>query len=209
MKIIDLTHLIKPDMAVFPGTEKPLFQKIDIEGYRELKMTLYTHTGTHIDAPFHIIRDTKSLDDFAADKFVGRALVIDCKGMENQKITKEFLAPCEERIRRTSFLLLNSGWSAKWNTPEYFDNFPTLTEEAAKWLTNFNLHGIGLDTISLDPVSDMTLPNHHIVLKKEILIIENLTNLDSLPRQDFTFQCLPMKIERADGSPVRAIAVTD
>ncbi len=209
MKIIDLTHLIKPDIAVFPGTEKPIFQKIDIEGYRELKMTFYTHTGTHIDAPYHIIRGTKTLDDFTPDKFIGRGFVINCKEVGNQKITKEFLAPYTENISRTSFLLLNSGWSAKWNSPEYFNNFPTLTKEAAEWLSSFRLNGIGLDTISLDTVSDMTLPNHHIVLRKEILIIENLTNLDILPNEGFMFQCLPMKIEKADGSPVRAIAIMD
>ncbi len=206
MKIIDLTHHIKPDMAVFPGTEQPVFQKIDIEGYRELKMTLYTHTGTHMDAPYHIINNARTLDAFPIDKFTGRAMVIDCRNLTNEKITTDFLAPFEERIARISFLLLNSGWHAKWNTPEYFGNFPTLTAEAALWLTKFNLKGIGLDTISLDPVTDMALPNHHIVLKNEILIIENLTNLNSLPSGEFTFQCFPLKIENADGSPVRAVA---
>lgn len=207
MKIIDLTHLIKPDMAVFPGTEKPVFEKIDIEGYRELKMTLYTHTGTHMDAPYHIIKSTKSLDEFGVDKFAGSGFVINCKGMANQKITKGFLLPYEEQLKKNSFVLFNSGWYYKWNTPEYFDGFPTLTAEAAGWLTEFNLKGIGLDSISLDPVSDMSLPNHHIVLKNEIVIVENLTNLDNLPDKDFMFLCLPLNIEKADGSPVRAVAM--
>jgi len=209
MKIIDLSHTINPDIAVFPGTEKPVFETIDIDGYTELKMTMYTHTATHMDAPCHIIKNTKSLDDFTVDKFIGKATVINCKNIENGSITVDFLKSYESKIKQSAFILLNSGWSLKWNTEAYFDNFPTLTTAAAQWLTNFNLHGIGLDSISLDVVPDMSLPNHHIVLKKEILIIENLTNLDALPGDNFIFQCLPLKIENADGSPIRAIAMVD
>jgi arylformamidase len=112
----------------------------------------------------------------------------------------------EEKIKTAEFILFNSGWSAKWKTEAYFEGFPTLTNEATEWLTTFNLKGIGLDSISLDPVPDLTLPNHKIVLAKEILIIENLCNMDALP-EEFMFQCFPLKIEQADGSPVRAVGM--
>jgi kynurenine formamidase len=207
MNIIDLSHIINPDISVFPGTEKPVFEKIDVEGYRELKITMFTHTATHIDAPYHILREGKSLDEFPVGKFIGRGIVINCKHLAGKHITAEFLKQYEERIKKAEFILFNSGWSLKWKTDAYFENFPTLTAHAAIWLTQFNLKGIGLDSISLDPVADLTLPNHKIVLKQEILIIENLTNLDSLPDDDFIFSCLPLKIEKADGSPVRAAGI--
>jgi arylformamidase len=209
MAIIDLSHIINPDISVFPGTEKPIFQKIDIEGYRELKMTMFTHTATHIDAPYHIIKNTKSLDELPVGKFYGKAIVLNCKALEGMNITVDFLKQYEGKIKNVEFVLLNSGWSLKWKTEEYFENFPTLTKEAAQWLTQFKLNGIGLDSISLDRVEDLTLPNHHIVLSKEFIIIENLCNLDSLPDSEFIFQCFPLKIEKADGSPVRAIAITN
>jgi arylformamidase len=207
MTVIDLSHIINPAVTVFPGTEKPIFQNIDIEGYREIKMTLYTHTATHIDAPYHIIKNTKSLDEFPVNKFIGKGMVINCKGITGKNISVNFLKQYEEKVKSAAFILLNSGWSSKWGTNDYFEKFPTLTSEAATWLTNFNLQGIGLDSISLDEVPDMTLPNHHIVLKKEIIIIENMTNFDSLPIDGFIFQCFPLKIEKADGSPTRAIAI--
>jgi len=75
------------------------------------------------------------------------------------------------------------------------------------------LKGIGFDSFSVDKiisahiVTEENLPNHHILLGKEILLIESLTNLDKLPESIFSFQCLPMKIENADGSPIRAMAM--
>jgi arylformamidase len=209
MKIIDLTHLINEEIPVYPGTEKPVFDKIDVDGYRELKMHLFTHTGTHIDAPYHILRHGRTLDALPFDHFIGQGMVIDCKALVNKKISLEFLKQFEAQISEAEFILLNSGWSAKWGGEDYFENFPTLTTEATEWLTNFKLKGIGLDCISLDVVNSHDLPNHHIVLDEEIIIIENLTNLDSLPGSRFIFQCFPLKIEHADGSPVRALAVID
>ncbi len=216
MILIDLSHSISPDISVFPGTEKPVFERKEIEGYPEVKITMYTHTATHIDAPIHIIKGArpddpfgraKCLDDFPVDKFMGKAIVIDCKHLAGKQITLDFLRQFEDKIRKVEFILFNSGWSAKWKTDAYFEGFPTLTIEAATWLTEFNLKGIGLDSISLDPVPDLTLPNHKIVLAKEILIIENMCNIDALPDTEFMFQCFPLKIERADGSPVRAVGM--
>jgi arylformamidase len=206
MKIIDLSHIISPDISVFPGTEKPVFERKEIEGYPEVKITMYTHTATHMDAPIHIIKGARTLDELPIDKFIGPGMVIDCKHLGGKNITLDFLKPFEEKIQNAEFILFNSGWWAKWKTEAYFEGFPTLTIEAAAWLTTFHLKGIGLDSISLDPVPDLTLPNHKIVLAKEIIIIENMCNMDALPAE-FMFQCFPLKIEKADGSPVRAVGM--
>jgi arylformamidase len=207
MTIVDLSHVIDPDISVFPGTEKPIFERKEIEGYPEVKITMYTHTATHMDAPIHILKGKKTLDEFTLDKFMGRGMVIDCKEFAGKQIPLSFIEKYENKIKNVEFILLNSGWSKKWKTEEYFSDFPTLTQDAAKWLTKFKLNGIGLDSISLDPVPDLTLPNHKIVLEKEILIIENMCNMDSLKGDEFMFQCFPLKIEKADGSPVRAAAI--
>lgn len=206
-KIADLSHLINEDIMVYPGTEKPVFEYMDVDGYREIKITMFTHTATHIDAPYHILRHGKTLDELPTDKFMGPGIVVDCKALGGKEITLDFLKPYEKQIAETDFILFNSGWSKKWKTDTYFDGFPVLSQDAAHWLCNFKLKGIGLDSISLDVVNSHELPNHHIILDKEMIIIENLTNLDSLPTSGFMFQCLPLKIERADGSPVRAVAV--
>ena len=81
-----------------------------------------------------------------------------------------------------------------------------LTTEAAKWLSGFDLKAVGFDYVSVDAMDASELPNHRILLSKEILIIENLTDLDKLPETKFDFFAIPLKIENADGSPVRAFA---
>jgi len=215
-KVIDLTQLINSSMTVYPGTVPTAIEKyntIEKDGFAELKLTFCTHIGTHIDAPCHILENMKSLDQFPVDKFIGKAILIPC--MHEKEISLEYLKPFKEKISKSEFILIFTGWQFKWNTEKYFEDFPVLTEKAAGWLTTFNLKGIGFDAISADKVDfnekdlSVALRNHNILLEKEIIIVENLTNLDKLPDTLFTFQCMPLKVENADGSPVRAIAILD
>jgi len=214
-KIIDLTHILNENISVYPDTLGPKFEKsftVEKDGFAEIKATMVLHSGTHIDAPCHILKNTKSLDQYPLEKFMGKAIVISC--LDVKEITLEFLKSYEDKIHLVNFVLFYTGWQFKWATPSYVESCPILTEEAAKWLTNFSLDGIGLDAFSVDKtisaatVTEKTLPNHFILLGKEILLIENLTNLDKLPHGIFEFQCLPLNVEGADGSPVRAIAIT-
>ena len=215
-KLIDLTHVLNENITVYPDTLPPKFEVINTvqkSGFAELKITTVLHTGTHIDAPCHILEHTKSLDQFPIDKFIGKAMVIHCQ--KKKEIGLKFLQTFQDTIGQVDFIIFFTGWQYKWNTKSYFDNCPIPTTEATTWLTKFKLKGIGIDSFSIDKVitaSDLDseeLPNHNILLAKEIILIENLTNLDKLPDDIFTFQCLPLNIENADGSPVRAIAMID
>ena len=213
-KIIDLSHVLNEKITVYPDTVGPKFEAINTvaeHGFAELQMTMVLHSGTHIDAPCHILGNTKSLSDFSVDKFMGTAIVIACQHKE--EIDLAYLKTFEHLIAQVDFILFFTGWQYKWNSDAYFEDCPLLTKEAATWLTQFKLKGIGLDAFSVDPVisanivTEETLPNHYILMKREIILIENLTNLDKLPEGIFIFQCLPLYIEHADGSPVRAIAI--
>jgi kynurenine formamidase len=213
---IDLTHLLNENITVYPGTVRPkfeVFNTVEKDGFAELNMTMVLHSGTHMDAPCHIVQNSKSLDKFPIDKFIGNAIVIPSQDIT--EISVGFLQTYEDKIKQAEFILFFTGWQYKWNTEEYFEDAPVPTREAAMWLTNFHLKGIGCDSFSMDkmiPAGDVgsdSLPNHHIFLGKEILLIENLTNLDKLPDSSFQFYTIPLKIENADGSPVRAFAMID
>jgi arylformamidase len=141
---------------------------------------------------------------FSLDKFAGKAVVIDCEG--EAEVSLGLLKHKEKLIKKAEFVLFRSGWSKKWNKKTYFGKFPVLTEEAALWLAGFDLKAVGFDYISVDAMTSADLRNHRVFLSKEILIIENLTGLDNLPDKLFDFYCIPLKIEGADGSPVRAFA---
>jgi arylformamidase len=205
--IIDLTHKLRNGLPVYPGTIEPSFVQANTvvkDGFAELNMTMSTHTGTHMDAPCHIILYGKSLDQLPLERFIGKATVIDCTQVTS--ISLELLQSKQAQIKEVEFILFYTGWQGKWNTPDYLEKFPTLTIEAAKWLLNFRLKGLGFDAISVDKVEDIDLPNHNLLLGSEVLIIENLINLDKLVDQFFEFNAIPLFIQNADGSPIRAFA---
>jgi kynurenine formamidase len=210
MNIVDLTHTISQHMPVYPGTDPPVMTNgctIEADGFWEKKMTLYSHTGTHMDAPAHMIKASKTLDQLSIDHFYGKAVLIDVSSNRNPIIDVEDLALHEEILMQNEFLLINTGWSHRWGTHEYFSGYPVLSVEAAKWLSHLNLKGIGVDAISVDEINSNRFPIHNILLKNDTVIIENLKNLDLIPVIAFIFSCFPLKFEEADGSPVRAVAL--
>ncbi len=210
MLVVDLTHLLNSEISVYPGSEKPVFRQVlDVEtdGLAVQKFEMNTHTGTHMDSPAHMLAGGKSLDQFSPEKFFGKAICIDCTSFLGKNIEIEDLKLYEEKIGKVDFVLLRTDWSEKWKTEDYSKDFPTLSETACEWLTGFELKGSGLDVISIDYVDSADLRNHHIVFQKGMLIIENLTNLSELENNFFMFSCYPLKIENADGSPIRAVAI--
>lgn len=208
--VVDLTHTLKDNVTVYPGTPLPLFPDlctIENDGFAEKRISITTHTGTHIDAPAHILPGSKTLDQFPLDKFIGKGTVVDCT--KTSTITLSLLQSKKEQIRNADFVLFYTGWQEKWNTPHYFGPFPTLTTEAVEWLLQFPLKALGFDVLSVDSMTDETLPNHHLLLREEVLIIENLTHLDKLTGKDFQLYCIPLKIENADAAPARVFAQAD
>jgi arylformamidase len=209
MKIFDLSHIINKDMPVYPGTEKPEIinaTTIEKNGFAEKKLSFFSHVGTHIDSPGHILESGDTLDQFKVDKFFGRACKIDLPA-DTKKIDLGFLKKSNELLEKADFVLFNTGWSSCWGGDEYFKDFPTLSADAAEYLCSFPLKGIGFDTISADCFNSHNLPIHKIILSHKKLIIENLCNLTPVPQSGFYFSCLPLKTPNADGCPVRAVAI--
>ena len=210
MKVTDLTHIICSDMPVFPGTEKPIFEKastLEKDGFQEAKITMYSHTGTHIDAPAHMLSDGPYLNDLDIEHFIGNATILDFSNENMKLIDVGSLKSYEEKIKNVEFIIIKTGWSKYWGHKKYFEDFPSLSEESAQWLSKFNLKGIGIDAISIDDINSTTFAVHKILLPKNIIIIENLTNLDSIKNEYFILSIMPLKNKNADGSPVRAIAI--
>lgn len=133
--------------------------------------------------------------------------MLDLTSVKEGTIDIADLRPPEDLMGKSDFVLLHTGWSEFWNKGGYFEGYPVLSREAATWISGFRLKGLGIDMISIDREGTSDFPIHRILLEQNILIIENLTNLKGLPQVGFSFACLPLKFENADGSPVRAIAV--
>jgi len=210
MHVVDLTQFIASDMPVYPGTEPPSITNatsIAVEGFAEKLLTMYSHTGTHMDAPGHMLPGGWTLDQFPADTFVGTGLVIDLSLRSPGPIATRELETHAGRIERSDFVLFHTGWSLRWGAQEYYEDFPVLSAEAAQWLCGFRLKGVGFDCISVDPVGASPMAIHHILLGHDMVIVENLRGLDSLVGHEFMFACLPLKIRDSDGSPIRAVGI--
>lgn len=210
MQIIDLTQTISPQMPVYPGTEPPVFSSgcsLEVDGFVEKKLTLFSHTGTHMDAPAHLLAGGKTLDQYPAAQFVGPACCLDLCTLGKPVIEVADLEPFRPLLQQVEFCLLHSGWSRYWGEERYFSAYPVLSPAAAIWFCQFGLKGIGFDAISADPVESAALPIHKILLASGMVLIENLCNLQQLPLKDWLFSCLPLKLLDADGSPVRAVAL--
>lgn len=207
--VLDLSHTLAPDMPVYPGTERPTLRPthtVEQNGFAETLLSMYSHTGTHIDAPAHMLAQAPTLDRLGVTQFVGEGCVIDV-AEGTREIDIDTVTGFADRIGEASFVLFHTGWDRYWGEERYFSNFPVLSREAARWLAGQGLKGVGFDAISADAVGATSFVNHLHFFRAGMVIVENLRGLAPLAGQRFLFSCLPLRYGNADGSPVRAVAL--
>ena len=209
--LIDLTHTITPEMPMYPGSAAPSIKptgSLTRDGFRETQLTIASHTGTHMDAPSHMLPRGSTLEVLPASQFCGRAVVLDVSDLPPRSvITADYLREQNGTIRSADFVLFYTGWEKKWDTPAFLDEpFPILDEEAARYLVRCGLKGVGTDAISVDALVNKEFSAHHVLLEGGLVIVENLCLRKLVGRKDIMFFALPLKFADADGAPVRAIA---
>jgi arylformamidase len=210
MILIDLSHPLFDGMPVYPGSEPPVFETVATvshDGYAEKRIVLFSHTGTHLDAPAHILSRGLSVDRLPVDHFAGPASVLDFSSHSGPFIEIDDLLPYHSFFQNSDFVLIRTGWSRHWGFASYHTGYPVLTENAADWICGFDLKGLGVDAISVDPPGAFDFPVHHRLLEHNMVLVENLNRLQDLPQSGFIFFAMPLRIQNGDGSPVRAIAM--
>lgn len=210
MQILDLSWPVEPGMPVFPGdppVELTPMGRLEAEGFLSHLASLPAHSGTHVDAPAHVLAKGAALADLPLARFAGPGVLLDLRSRPGLAITAADLEPHLPwlRGRAPAFVLLRTGDAGRWGDPAYFTAGAHLTPEAALLLSGQGLSGIGLDAASVDPHDSRGLPAHRMLLGAGLVIVENLRGLEQLPRSGFTFLGLP--VLGGDGSPVRAAAI--
>jgi len=192
-------------MPVFPGENKPsIIRDIlpDNVGYVTYRLETNMHTGTHIDAPYHVKSDSLTIDEFPVELFSGSAVVIDVRG----KSKIEMQSGWELLFKKYKIVLFQTGWSNEWGKASYYYEYPEFDVEIAESLVNCGVRIAGFDSPSPDK---HPFAFHTIFLKDERFLVENLTNLEKLKgKQNITFMAFPMKIE-AEASLIRAVAMIE
>lgn len=203
---IDLTLMVTPEMR---GVEIHTRTRFAEDGYNTTNLHLYSHSGTHLDAPLHFMPDGSTLDWMPLQKCVGTAVVLNLSHKSPRSlITIADMQPIADQIGHGSRLLLRTDWDDHANLPDYRTHFPRISLELAEWLATRKIWLIGLETPSVASLQDKKelTDVHQALLKEEIVIVESLSNLRQLPNEVF-FIALPLKIKGGDGSPIRAIAL--
>jgi len=208
MRILDLTHSIQSGMPVYPGTPAVKVEPLAVmetEGFRENFLSLTSHTGTHVDAPAHMLAQGKKLDEYAPGEFVGSAR---CLKVDGDGVTADWLEEQLFVMPGCDFLLFYTGWDRYWGDEQYYRGYPVIDAAAASRLARHGLKGIGLDTPSPDPLDSKDYPAHHALMGAGLLILENLKGLHRLPEKEFRLIALPLNVQESDGAPARVIALT-
>ena len=214
MKLLDLSHPLEHGQLNFPFDPKisvVVHNTVESIGYNITELSLSSHQGTHLDAPFHFYNDGRTLDQMTLDQFYGPALLVDLAPGSHlpakTPLTVEMFEPFESLFVEGAKVIYRTGWDRMFGKPEFFSDFPTLTLEAAQWMADRRIGLIGMDTPT---PSTEWLECHHILLHPdvEMVIVEGLTRLEELP-DSFTFIGFPMNIKGRDGSPIRAVAVVE
>lgn len=207
MKFIDLTHPMKHAQASFPGS--PPLQitaaaTIEKQRCNVSQIVMGSHQGTHLDAQFHFVPEGKRLDQMPLDWFYGPATLLRIPKPARAEITVEDLKPFEHRLVSGARVIYETGWHRHYDQPDFFTDFPSLTQEAAAYLAGRRIRLLGMDTPT--PSRDY-YEVHHLLQQRpaEIVIVEALANLDALP-ENFLFIGFPLRFEGGDGSPIRAVA---
>ena len=179
--------------------KKPVIKQTRIleQGARESRISIDSHTGTHLDAPSHMLEDGHAIDKYT--KFVHDAVVLDLTNIRDA-VKEEHLKGFD--IKKGFFVLLKT----KNSSTEMFDpNFVYLEKSGAQYLAQKSVSGVGIDTLGIER-DDPQHPAHKILLSNGIMILEGL-RLKNIKLGNYTLIAAPLNIEGCDASPVRALLI--
>jgi len=214
---VDLTLNVEEGMPTFPAAwhavvEVTILGRHGLEGRASRRVTLGTHTGTHVDAPLHFLPDGGGIETLVLESLVGPAVVADVRPKgEGTGVRAADFEPYRADIERTGRVLILTGWLGEhYGRPDYFTGRPHLTQEACEWLLERRVRLVGFDLPDFERPEDSVFgrpaPLHVLFLSAGVVLVESLTNLDALAGRTVRLVALPLKVLGADGAPARVVA---
>ena len=205
-KIIDLTRPVSPEVAGVTWRPAKIFKK---DGWNARTLELYSHSGTHMDAPFHFEVTPATIDEYPVSRFFGKTHVIDIENTgPGQPISEKDLTPYWTSIQPGDSILLRIGWHNKFGDPSYTKDLPRITEALAHRLVQKKINMLAVEGPSVADV--FNLPEvtkiHEILLGGDIIIIEGITDTHRIQGQQILMVALPLKVKDGDGAPARVVA---
>ncbi len=208
MKIHDISVSISNKLVTYKGdpgvkiTRRSDFSKGDAMVLSDIEMG--AHTGTHVDAPLHFVPGGNTIDRLDLNLLIGPAFVADLPN------TARAISAADLEGARippgTTRLLMRTSNGARWDKPEFQEDFVALGAEGAQWVLDHGIKLVGIDYLSIEPFGSTDHPVHHLLLQAQVIIIEGL-DLRQVTPGTYELICLPIKLAGAEGAPARAVLV--
>ena len=208
-KIIDLTLTLLDGMR---GVSVEPKLSLAADGWNASTYHLYSHAGTHMDAPTHYDINDMSVDRIPLERCMGAAWVVDCGSVKPKELlTPGHFGDTAAKISSGDFVLIRTEWSRFAGEPCYRDELPRIGVELAEWFAERRIALLGVEPPAVADVHnhDEIQTIHKILLKADIIIVEGLAHLDKIRNEKVEFIALPLKVAGGDGAPVRALAIED
>jgi kynurenine formamidase len=205
MKVVDLTHPITEKTPVYfpwhPRTEVERTATFDANKCEVRRLSIGTHSGTHIDAPSHVYAGQPTLDQYDPGLWYTETQVLDFTPRQPKKeITKDEI---KAKLKRHGIgVLVKTGWDVRFGEPDYYATYPPISREAAEYFVEMKVLVVAADT-------PFSLDVHYILLKHGIPLVTNVNNTRQLKEGMITLIAAPLLIQGSDGAPARVLAVVD
>jgi arylformamidase len=206
-RIIDVTVPLSADVPVYPGDTRfqmEFTHRIgDGQPYNATRLTLGTHSGTHVDAPYHFLADGRTVDQLPLEILIGKARVAFVAARD--KIERDDLEALN--LRDDIRVLLKTRMSGQLRVAEFQEDFVYLTPDAATYLVQAGIKLVGIDYLSVEKFQSRDFAAHHALLGAGVVVVEGL-DLSAAEPGEYDMTCLPLRIAGADGSPARVVLRT-
>ncbi|WP_163102846.1 cyclase family protein [Peribacillus alkalitolerans] len=201
MKIYDVTAPIFKGMPVYKNKpeKQPEISTVTNAHVTESRISIDVHTGTHVDAPLHMMNEGSTIESLSIERLVRHAKVIDLKGVSD-RITKEDIQ--DKGINKGDFILFKTKNS--FDTEFNFE-FIFVAHDAAEFLVEQGIEGVGIDALGIERAQEGH-PTHRALMGQDIIIMEGL-QLKEVPEGEYFMAALPLKLQDVDAAPARIVLI--
>lgn len=215
-RIIDLSHKMIPgkenfklEVKNYPVEEiMPQVNRRKDLWYILSDVTMSSHVGTHIEFPYHHLKEGQDVAEFPIEKLIGEGVVMDFSFKKaDEAITLDELKAFQRKIKKRDILLIKTDCDRFFQTERWEDQ-PYITTEGIQWLIEEKqIRCLGTDAAGIEVPGTDHQPNHVLLFRNGVPMIESMTNLGLLQKERFLIFILPLPIEGLDSSPVRIIVI--
>ncbi len=205
--ILDLTQTYSPAV---PGFASQVAKTMQMDGWNATTLQIYSHAGTHMDAPVHFGVGSQTIDQLPPERFMGKTWVIDIAiDCDQQLITEHDFIKVADKMEAGDSVLIKTGWYRFTDQKKFRDGLPRISVSLAHWLVAKKVNRLIVEPPSVADVNNINEVTfiHQILLGGDIIIVEGICNTSKLTAETIELITLPLKIKDGDGAPARVIAI--